>query len=91
MDPSTSPETNWSALNSFSFHNSNFTETNLLAILIKKPNYLIVFLFFFSFFTKQCSIIENGTVGHPKTDKSLSNISFIEKDIEKGYGKSRLK
>ena len=88
MDPSTSPETNWSALNSFSFHNSNFTEINLLAILIKKPNYLILFFFFFA---KQCSIIENGTVGHPKTDKSLSNTSFIEKDIEKGYGKSRLK
>ena len=42
---------------------------------------------FNSLFAKQCSIIDNGTeitsFLHPKTDKSLSNITFTEKDIEK--------
>ena len=42
---------------------------------------------FNSFFAKQCSIIDNGSeipsFPHPKTDKSLSNITFTEKDIEK--------
>ena len=42
---------------------------------------------FNSFFAKQCSIIDNGSeipsFLHPKTDKSLSNITFTEKDIEK--------
>ena len=40
-----------------------------------------------SFFAKQCSIIDNGieipSFLYPKTDKSLSNITFTEKDIEK--------
>ena len=40
-----------------------------------------------SFFAKQCSVIDNGkeilSVLHPKTDKSLSNITLTEKDIEK--------
>ena len=40
-----------------------------------------------SFFAKQCSIIHNGSeipsFVDPKTDKSLSNIMFTEKDIEK--------
>ena len=39
------------------------------------------------FFAKQCSIIDNGSeipsFLHPKTYKSLSNITFTEKDIEK--------
>ena len=38
-------------------------------------------------FAKQCSIIDNGSeipaILHPKTDKSLSSITFTEKDIEK--------
>ena len=42
---------------------------------------------FNSFFAKQCSIIDNGSeipsFLHPKTDKSLSNITFTDKDIEK--------
>ena len=42
---------------------------------------------FNSFFAKQCSIIDNGSeipsFLHTKTDKSLSNIAFTEKDIEK--------
>ena len=42
---------------------------------------------FNSFFAKQCSVIDNGTeipsFLHHKTDKSLSNITFTEKDIKK--------
>ena len=42
---------------------------------------------FNSFFAKQCSIVDNGSeiasFLHPKTDKSLLNITFTEKDIEK--------
>ena len=42
---------------------------------------------FNSFFANQCSIIDNGSeitsFLHPITDKSLSNITFTEKDIEK--------
>ena len=42
---------------------------------------------FNSFFAKLCSIIDNGgeipSFQHPKTDKSLSNITFTEKYIEK--------
>ena len=42
---------------------------------------------FNSFFAKQCSIIDNGSeipsYLNPKTDKSLSNITFTEKDIVK--------
>ena len=40
-----------------------------------------------SFLANQCSVIDNGSeiplFLHPKTDKSLSNITFTEKDIEK--------
>ena len=39
------------------------------------------------FFARQCSIKDNGSeipfFLHPKTDKSLSSITFTEKDIEK--------
>ena len=39
------------------------------------------------FFARQCSIRDNGSgipfFLHPKTDKSLSSITFTEKDIEK--------
>ena len=42
---------------------------------------------FNSFLAKQCSIIDSGnemsSFLHPKTDKSWSNITFTEKDIEK--------
>ena len=42
---------------------------------------------FNSFFAKQCSIIDSGSeipsFLHSKLDKSLSNIPFTEKDIEK--------
>ena len=42
---------------------------------------------FNSFFVKQCSIKDNGSETpsflHPKTEKSLSKITFTEKDIEK--------
>ena len=42
---------------------------------------------FNSFFAKQCSIIDNGSETpsflHPKTDKSLLNMTFIENKIEK--------
>ena len=42
---------------------------------------------FNSFFTKQCSIIDNGSeipsFLHPKTEEFLSNITFTESDIEK--------
>ena len=39
---------------------------------------------FNSFSAKQCSVIDNGSqILHPKPDKSLSNITFTEKDIEK--------
>ena len=52
----------------------------MLQILKKKPSCLV-------FLAKQCSIIDNGSeipsFLHPKTDKSLSNITFTEKDIEK--------
>ena len=53
----------------------------MLQISKKKPNCLILV------FAKQCSIIDNGSeipsFLHPRTDKSLSNITFTEKDIEK--------
>ena len=49
---------------------------------------------FNSFFAKQCSIIDNGSeipsFLHPKTDKSLPNITFTEKD-RKGYTKFKFK
>ena len=42
---------------------------------------------FNSFFAKQCSIIDNGSeipfFLHPKTEKTLSNITLTEKNIEK--------
>ena len=42
---------------------------------------------FNSFFAKKCPITDNDSeipsFLHPKTDKSLSNITFTEKDIEK--------
>ena len=87
MDHSTTPKTYWSVLRLF--HNNKkypvfhqfFVKIDLLPISKKKPNYSILF------FSKQCSIVDNGSeipfFLHPKTDRSLSNITFTEKDTEK--------
>ena len=87
MEPSTSPKTYWSVLKSF--HNNKkipcippiFHENRFVTNFKEKAE------LFNSFFAKQCSIIDNGSeipsFLHPKTDKSLSNITFTEKDIEK--------
>ena len=60
-----------------------FTTIDLLPISNK---YLKAELFN-SFFAKQCSIIDKGaaitSVLYPKTDKSLSDITFTENDTEK--------
>ena len=87
MEPSTSPKTYWSVLKSF--HNNKkipsippILHENSFVTNFKEKTEL-----FNSFFAKQCSIIDNGreipSFLHPKTDKSLSNITFTEKDIEK--------
>ena len=87
MDPSTSPKTYWSVLKSF--HNNNkipcippiFHDKRFVTNFKEKVE------LFDSFSAKQCSIIDNGSeipsFLHPKTDRSLSYITFIEKDIEK--------
>ena len=87
MEPSTSPKTYWSVLKLF--HNNKrmlcippiFHENRFVTNFKEKAE------LFNSFFAKQCSIIGNGSeipsFLHPKTDKSLSNITFTEKDIEK--------
>ena len=87
MEPSTSPKTFWSVLKSF--HNSKkipcippiFHENRFVTNFKEKAE------LFDSFFAKQCSIIDNGSeissFLHPKTGKSLSNVTFTEKDIEK--------
>ena len=87
MEPSTSPETYWSVLTSF--HNNKkipcippiFHENKFVTNFKEKAELLN------SFFAKQCSIIDNGSEFssflHLKTDKSLSNITFAEKNIEK--------
>ena len=87
MDPSTSPKTYWSVLKSF--HNNKkipcnppiFHENRFVSYQFQRKSRIIFF------FAKQCSIVDNGSeipsFLHPKTDKSLSNITFTEKDIEK--------
>ena len=88
MKPSTSLKTYWSVLKSFP-NNKNipcispiFHENRFVTNFKEKAE-----LFNSIFFAKQCSIIDNGSeiplFLHPKTDKSLSNITFTEKDIEK--------
>ena len=84
MEPSTSPKTYLPVLKSIKkipcippiFHENRFV-TNF-----KEKAEL-----FNSFFAKQCSIIDNGSeilsFLHPKPNKSLSKITFTEKDIEK--------
>ena len=78
MEISTSPKTYWSVLNSF--HNN---EKNILYC----TNFTRKWICYKFFFAKQCSTIESGgevpSFLHPKADKSLSNIAFTEKDIEK--------
>ena len=87
MEPSTSPKTYWSVLKSF-YNNKKipcilpiFHENRFVTNFKEKAE------LFHSFFAKQCSIIDNGSeipsFLHPKTNQSLSNITFAEKDIEK--------
>ena len=81
MEPSTSPKTYWSVLKSFHNNKKNTLYSTNFSRNFKEKAEL-----FNSFFAKQCSIIDNGSeipsFLHPKTDKSLSNITFTEKDIE---------
>ena len=82
IEPSKSPKTYWSVLKSF-YNNKKipcippiFHENRFVTNFKKKPNCLILFL-----------LIDNGSeipsFLHPKIGKSLSNNTFIEKDIEK--------
>ena len=84
MEPFTRPKTYWSVLKSF--HNNKkipcippiFHENRFVTNFKEKAE------LFNSFSAKQCSVIDNGSqILHPKPDKSLSNITFTEKDIEK--------
>ena len=87
MEPSTSSKTYCSVLNSF--HNNK--KIPCIPPILHENSFVTNFKekaeLFNSFFAKQCSIIDNGSeipsFLHPKTDKSLSNITFTEKDIEK--------
>ena len=91
VEPFTSPKKYCSVLKSF--HNNKkiscippiFHENRFVTNLKEKSE------FFNSFFAKQCSVIDNGSeipsFLHPKTDKSLSNITFTEKNIEKVHNK----
>ena len=87
MEPSTSPKTYWSVLKSF--HSNKkipcippiFHENRFVTNFKEKSEC------FNSFFAKQCSITDNDSeipsFLHPEADKSLSNITFTENDIEK--------
>ena len=68
-----------------------FHENRFVTNLKKKPNcyyyyyhYYYYYFFFFLFFAKQCSVIDSDSKVpsflHLKPDKSLSNITFTEKD-----------
>ena len=95
MEPSTSLKTYWSVLKSF--HNNK--KIPCIPPIFHKNRFVINFKekaeLFNSFFAKQCSIIGNGSeissLLHPKADKSLSNITFTEKDIEKVMQKVKFK
>ena len=87
MKPSTSPKTYCSVLKYF-YNNKKipcippiFDENRFVTNFKEKTE------LFNSFFAKQCSIIDNSSeipsFLHPKTEKSLSNITFTEKNIEK--------
>ena len=87
MDLFTSPKTYWSVLKSF---HDNKKITYIPPIFHKNrfvTNFKEKAELFNSFFAKQCSIIDNSSENlsflHPKTNQSLSNITFTEKDIEK--------
>ena len=60
-----------------------------------KTNFKEKAVLFNSFFAKQYSVIDNGSdipyFLHPKTDKSLSYITFTEKNIEKVIQRFRFK
>ena len=86
MEPSTIPKTYWSVLKSF--HNNK--KIPCIPPILHENSFVTNFKekaeLFNSFFAKQCSIIDDGgeipSFLHPKTDKSLSNITFTEKYIE---------
>ena len=86
MEPLTRPKTYWSVLKSF--HNNKkipcippiFHENKFVTNFKEQAE-------LFNFFSaRQCSIIDNGSdipfFLHLKPDKSVSNITFTEKDIE---------
>ena len=83
MDISTSLITNWSVPKSF--HNNKNTLYSTKKEFV--TNFKEKAELFNSFFAKQCSIIDNGSeipsFLQPKTDTSLSNITFTEKNTEK--------
>ena len=85
MDISTSPITNWSVLKSFHNNKNTLYSTNFSRKFV--TNFKEKAALFNSFFAKQCSIIDNGSeipsFLQPKTDTSLSNITFTEKNTEK--------
>ena len=84
MEPSTSPKTYWPVLKSF----RNNKKLPIIPPIFHENRFVTNFKekveFFNSFFAKQCSIKDNGSeipsFLYPKTDKSLSNITFTEKD-----------
>ena len=59
----------------------NSSGKRFISNFIEKADYSILF------FLKQCSLTDNGCeilyLEYPKTDKSLSNNTFLENDIEK--------
>ena len=84
--PSTSPKAYWSVLKSF--HNNK--KIPCIPSIFHENRFVTNFKELFnSFFAKQCSVRDNGSeilsFLHPKTDKSLSNITFAGKDIENLY------
>ena len=87
MEPSASPKTYWSVIKSFRnnkkypvFHQF-FTKIDLLQISKKKPNCSILFLL--SNVQSKITIVKLLLSCILKLIKSLSNITFTEKDIEK--------
>ena len=64
-----------------------FHENRFVTNLKKKPNcyyYDYYYYYYYYFFAKQCSVIDSDSKVpsflHLKPDKSLSNITFTEKD-----------
>ena len=87
MEPSTSRKTYWSVLKFF----QNNKKIPCIPPIFHENRFVTDFKgkaeLFYSFFAKQCSIMDNGSeihsFLHPKTDKSLSNITFTKKNIGK--------